>query len=55
VQFKDEAEATGKLLPVRHPLSQRVRQIGLRIAAVAQKDVDGRPVEHMKVQNCATA
>ena len=49
-QFRDEAEAAGKLLPARHPLSRAVREVGLRIAAVAQEDVDGQPIQHMKVQ-----
>ena len=51
MQFRDEAEAAGKLLPARHPVSRAVREVGLRIAAVAQEDVDGRPIQHMKVQH----
>ena len=54
-QFRDEAEAAGKLLPARHPVSRAVREVGLRIAAVAQEDVDGQPIQHMKVQHlCMT-
>ena len=50
-QFRDEAEAAGKLLPARHPVSRAVREVGLRIAAVAQEDIDGQPIKHMKVQH----
>ena len=49
-QFRDEAEASGKLLPARHPVSRSVRDVGLRIAAVAQEDMDGKPIQHMKVR-----
>ena len=50
LQFRDEAEATGKLVSARHPVARMVSDVGMRIAAVAQEDVDGRPIEHMKVQ-----
>ena len=50
-QFRDEAEAAGKLLPARHPVSRAVREVGLRIAAVAQEDIDGQPIKHMQVQH----
>lgn len=50
LQFRDEAEATGKLVSARHPVARMVSDVGMRIAAVAQEDVDGHPIEHMKVQ-----
>ena len=50
LQFRDEAEATGKLVSARHPVARMVSDVGMRIAAVAQEDIDGRPIEHMKVQ-----
>lgn len=49
VQFKQEAEANGTLLPARHPASRLVSKIGMRIAGVAQTDNHGQPIKHMKV------
>ena len=50
MQFKQEAEAKGTLLPARHPASRLVSKIGMRIAGVAQTDNHGQPIKHMKVQ-----
>ena len=52
MQFKQEAEAKGTLLPARHPASRLVSKIGMRIAGVAQMDDHGQPIKHMKVGPC---
>ena len=52
MQFKQEAEANGTLLPARHPASRLVSKIGMRIAGVAQTDNHGQPIKHMKVRPC---